>query len=162
MSAIVEIIEFSEEDGVITGSALDWEGREYKFQCTNSGKLLKIFGNIEELPRVWALVEKELSKEYSKLHIDKVLKDLVSFKKEALKVMQQLQFALGNIEEKIEDLTKERVVEVIQDFQPSQNEQPVFEQEEELPFQRIEEDYSDEDLANHALRVLSGEVPLVD
>jgi hypothetical protein len=159
---IIEAVEFNRTKKEISGVLFDLEGREFEFNATLKGNLLKLTGVKEDLPLAWHICADYLKNKYAKNEIEVELNKL---RGEINESMQQLQFA---IEELSEEVAKIEIPEVITQAQPVQvMEEKIIEapQEIEEPFEEDEnqlkfEDFSDEDLASHALKVLNGEVAM--
>jgi len=163
LSGIIEAIEFKRTKKEIDGVLLDIEGREFQFKISPNGDLLRLSGVKEDLPLAWHICADYLKRQYGKNEINELRRELNS-------MMQQLHFALEEISEEISEIeipettpqviTQVQSSPVIEELEPTvhtQVDEDLFEDEKDknqLQFQ----DFSDEDLANHALKVLSGEV----
>jgi HAMP domain-containing protein len=163
LSGIIEAIEFKRTKKEIDGVLLDIEGREFQFKISPNGDLLRLSGVKEDLPLAWHICADYLKRQYGKNEINELRKELNS-------MMQQLHFALEEISEEISEIeipepapqviTQVQSSPVIEELEPTvhnQVDEDSFEDEKDknqLQFQ----DFSDEDLANHALKVLSGEI----
>jgi len=163
LSGIIEAIEFKRTKKEIDGVLLDIEGREFQFKISPNGDLLRLSGVKEDLPLAWHICADYLKRQYGKNEINELRRELNS-------MMQQLHFALEEISEEISEIeipettpqviTQVQSSPVIEELEPTvhtQVDEDSFEDEKDenqLQFQ----DFSDEDLANHALKVLSGEV----
>jgi hypothetical protein len=157
LSGIIEVIEFKKTKKEIDGVLLDIEGREFQFKISPNGDLLRLSGVKEDLPLAWHICADYLKRQYGKNEINELRKEI--------------RMIMANINKSISDLKNDiaeiEIPEIIQSFEP----EPVLEEikipepirelmeEEQDDFPNLQ-DYSDEDLASHALKVLNGEVSL--
>ena len=146
---IVEHIEIKKTQNTIDGVLLDIEGREFLYTVKTNGDLLRLHGIKEDLSLSY----------YGK-------NDLLDLKRELRNNMQQLQFAIGKLAQEVSEI---EIPEIIQPVQPVQGieiknneleieDTPII--DEEFEGQISFDDFSDEDLASHALKVLNGEIKL--
>jgi len=156
---IVDIVEFKTTPKEITGVLLDSEGREFEFKVRPDGDLIYLNGLKEDLPFVWQICVDYLKKYYGKNEFDSI-KNYI--KTTNLKIQQLYSI----IEELKEEVAEIEVPEIISQVQaPPVIEKPVITSEQQfdkmfdgiIKPQESSKDFSDEDLANHALKVLSGE-----
>ena len=157
---IVEHIEIKKTQNTIEGVLLDIEGREFLYTVKTNGDLLRLHGIKEDLSLSYSVCVDYLKNIYGK-------NDLLDLKRELRNNMQQLQFAIGKLAQEVSEI---EIPEIIQPVQPlpveeepqlsTQQIEKSFDNDEEEYKEQTFEDFSDEDLASHALKVLSGEVSL--
>ena len=160
---IAEIIEFDRNQKEINGVLLDAEGRQFEFKITPNGDLLRITGIKEDLLLAWHVCADYLKQQYSHNEINELRKELRS-------TMQQLQLSINELKKEIESIElPEFVTQAIPQVQSSpavnEIENLVYTQIDEDSFEEEEnplqfEDFSDEDLSSHALKVLNGEISI--
>ena len=156
---IIDIIEFNSTPKKINGILLDSEGREFEFIVQPNGDLIQLTGLKEDLTFSWNICVDYLKSYYGK-------KELEDFKRLMNSKMNALQSSIKELNEKIEEIEIPKIISQSQTI-------PVIEEKIEIDNQPIEkiiddedykeqtfEDFSDEDLASHALKVLNGEIPL--
>jgi hypothetical protein len=158
---IVEGVEFNRTKKEINGVLFDLEGREFNFKSTLNGRLLYLTGEQEDLPLAWTICSDYLKNKYNKKEIHELRKEINS-------KMEQLMFAIEELSEEVSEIEIPEIAPQIESItvleEPintvhTQIDEESFEDEEndnQLTFQ----DFSDEDLASHALKVLNGEVKL--
>ena len=156
---IVEHIEIKKTQNTIDGVLLDIEGREFLYTVKTNGDLLRLHGIKEDLSLSYSVCVDYLKNIYGK-------NDLLDLKRELRNNMQQLQFAIGKLAQEVSEI---EIPEIIQPVQPVQgieiknNELEIEDTpliDEEFEGQISFDDFSDEDLASHALKVLNGEIKL--
>ena len=168
ISGIVEVIEFDRDQKEINGVLLDAEGREFQFKVTPDGGLLRLIGVKEDLPLAWQACVTHLKEKYGRNEIQDLQIQLG-------RMMKAIYDSIEELSEEIEQLSEEIAQIEIPEIIPQVQALPVVEEKEIIIPQIVEEelddedekeyedqfqDFSDEDLASHALKVLSGEVSL--
>lgn len=174
VSGIAELIELGRDQNSINGILLDFEGREFEFKVSHNGDLLSLTGVKEDLPFVWNVCVSYLQKKYGRNDIDIVRHEMRKMHQELRETIEELSSDIEELSSDIEDLSEEiaeielpeviqpfeapQVIEKIEDFIPQAvQEEPDYEEQD---IQSQLEDFSDEDLAQHALKVLNGEITI--
>jgi hypothetical protein len=159
---IVEIIEFNKNSKEINGVLFDSEGREFEFEIKTNGDLIRLTGKEKDLGFSLQICVDYLKNKYGKNEINELRGEFDS-------KMQQLQFSIKKLNEDVENIqipvqfvplpeSKPEVQEPINTFHTQVDEEPFEEEtdENQLTFQ----DFSDEDISSHALKVLNGEISI--
>lgn len=158
---IIEVIEFSKTEKEINGVLLDSEGREFEFKIMPNGDLLRLTGVKEDMPFAWNICVNYLKNAYGNNEIKELRAEMNT-------KFQYLRSAIEDLSEDISDIEIPEIVQQVEQkpaiqeptYIPSlQIDEQSFE-DEEKEYEDQFQDFSDEDLASHALKVLSGEVSL--
>lgn len=156
---IVEHIEIKRTKNEIEGVLLDTEGREFIYKIKTNGDLLRLRGIKEDFPLSYIVCVDYLKKNYGK-------NELFELRREFGLGIKQLQFAIENLAEEISEIEIPEVIQPVQSMQDIEIKNNELEIEdtpiidEEFEGQISFDDFSDEDLASHALKVLNGEIKL--
>lgn len=159
---VVDLIEFGRTPTEIQGVLLDSDGREFEYKVKPNGDLIKLTGLKDGLMMSWKVYADYLKDAYSKDDV-KILKD------ELVEKISQLHEAIEELREEVSEIDiPEPVQQIVTDIATIAPIEPLpqmLDDEEldiEVEVKNEFEDFSDEDLANHALKVLSGEVRLAN
>ena len=163
VAGIVETIEISRNDSEINGVLLDFEGREFEFKISPNGDLLSLSGVKEDLPLAWNICVDHLHKIYGKNEIQELQKIVRSLINRLGNSIEDLRQEVAELSDDIADIEIPEIPSVAIPQEPIKEIENIIPQEEfeeeEKDFPNLQ-DFSDEDLASHALKVLSGEVSL--
>ena len=163
VAGITEVIELGRTSQEIYGILLDTEGREFEFKVTPNGDLLRLTGVKEDLPLAWQACVSHLKNKYGKNEIQEF----------QMQMVQMMKAIYDSIEELSEEIAEIKIQEIIPQVQalPVVGKKEIIipqiieeeldnEDEDEKEYKDQFQDFSDEDLASHALKVLSGEISL--
>lgn len=155
---IVESIEINRNINEIQGILLDSEGREFKYKVKTNGDLILLKGVEDDLPLAMAVCIDYLNKKYGKNEVAE-LKETINY------LSENIRNAFVETNKNIEKIEATTIINTVQPEKENKLiETPaeiLVEEDDDDEYQeKTFADFSDEDLADHALKVLNGEIPL--